>query len=134
VGYDISDAACEIANARQLDSCRFEAVDMAQWPGAKDLSMIIAEECLYYLAAPDLRNFMRRCMDSLTADGTMLVVVHDRLKHAQTLNICRQSAHATEWAVGERGYILLAKNQAVPLSTALGNEMGNQDAGMTATT
>lgn len=94
VGYDISAVAVRTAaqavQAAGRANCEFHDGDMAKWEGASGASLIVAEECLYYLPAEDAETFLQRCSASLTEDGSILVIVHSAVKHATTLETCRR--------------------------------------------
>ena len=112
IGYDISPTAIERARQRAslagLSDCRFEQCDMSKWTGLASISLILAEECLYYLNPPQIGTFLRRCSESLAPGGSILVIVHSGVKHARTLDACRQwcEVKAEEW-VGPRAYLTL---------------------------
>jgi trans-aconitate methyltransferase len=75
-GYDISDVAIARARERAPANCSFEQVDMANWSGDEDISLIVIEEALYYLSAKQQRRFLHACCRSLAPDGHVLVIVH----------------------------------------------------------
>ena len=112
VGYDISEVAVQRANQRAAASARsdlrFEQCDMAKWPGSDGASLILAEECLYYLPPAEIESFLLRCARSLAAGGSILVIVHSASKHARTLDICRRMcAVADEATIGSRAFLTL---------------------------
>lgn len=91
VGYDIAEVA--VARARELagtDRCRFEVLDCTAWDGAHGLTLIVAEECLYYLRGGDLHRFLERCRDSLASDGAMLATFHRGGRYPETEAECRR--------------------------------------------
>ena len=115
-GYDISEVA--IARARQrasaanLTNCRFARLDMAQWAGVPLVTLVVAEECLYYLTRVEIEVFLRRCCDYLVPDGSILIVVHSATKHASTLEVCRRVCRVIdETIVGSRTYLRLAASK-----------------------
>jgi trans-aconitate methyltransferase len=117
IGQDISRIAVERAQQRAdragLTCTRFEHGDMAQWPGASGISLIVAEECLYYLPARTMRRFLGRCMDALSDGGSLLVIVHSAEKHASTLEACREVCHvATDLRSGGRVFLTLRPKHA----------------------
>jgi cyclopropane fatty-acyl-phospholipid synthase-like methyltransferase len=114
VGLDISDVA--IANARQLAKdrglagCEFCQMDMAEWSGDSGVSLIHIEECLYYLKEREQEDFLQVCCRSLAPQGRILVVVHDGVKHAHTLDTCRRvCAVAEEEVISTRIYLTLTR-------------------------
>ncbi|MDA8174666.1 MAG: class I SAM-dependent methyltransferase [Nitrospiraceae bacterium] len=115
VGLDISDIA--IAKARErtarigLLNCRFEQADMSKWQGASEpASLIVLEECLYYLSAVQAEIFLKRCFDCLTPDGSILVVIHDNRKHSKTIEVCKEVCKVTEEKLnGSRLYLVCKK-------------------------
>jgi trans-aconitate methyltransferase len=91
-GYDIASVAIERAkeNAKLYNwsNCTFAVMDMAEWKYTKDANLILLEECAYYLEHNTLKRFVQRCLDSLTPDGCIVVIVHDAKKHVSTVNVC----------------------------------------------
>jgi cyclopropane fatty-acyl-phospholipid synthase-like methyltransferase len=92
-GLDISRAAIDNAQAFSALNCAtqyFQVCSMEDWDGApQKYSLILLEECLYYLSRPAARKFLRRCRASLTQDGRILVIMHDAKKHEKMLDLCR---------------------------------------------
>lgn len=112
-GYDISGVAIgraiERAKSAGLAGCSFEQLDMARWPGSSGVSLIVAEECLYYLAARETETFLRRSCASLLPGGKILIIVHSGKKHAKTLRICRRVCRVVdESIIGGRTFLTLA--------------------------
>jgi hypothetical protein len=63
---------------------------MEEWEGVpQKYSLILLEECLYYLSRPAAQKFLRRCRASLTQDGRILVIMDDARKHQKMLDVCR---------------------------------------------
>jgi trans-aconitate methyltransferase len=91
-GFDISSIAIARANERNRSEnrsdIRFQRGDMARWDGTDCASLILAEECLYYLTPPKIERFLGRCSLSLAEEGVILVIVHSAIKHAPTLDLC----------------------------------------------
>lgn len=84
---------------------------MAQWEGTSGVSLVVAEECLYYLRRSDAEMFLRRCCDSLVPGGSVLVIVHSMHKHASTLDSCRRMCKVkNEFIAGSRVYLVLGAN------------------------
>jgi len=113
-GFDISAVAVQHAQERALeaglDGCRFSVGELADWPGASGLSLVVIEECLYYLEPAAQRRLLERCFDSLTPDGRVLVAVHSKIRHAATLGICREVGEVDrELDDGERVILVLAR-------------------------
>ena len=113
-GFDISDVA--IARARHLaqrsglNACEFYQVDMTQWRGDSSISLILLEECLYYLNKREQVEFLGRCCRSLGPEGLILVVVHDGDKHSRTLITCRNVCSVVaEEVISHRSYLTLAR-------------------------
>jgi hypothetical protein len=81
---------------------------MTEWRGASDISLIIIEECLYYLSHRQQEALLANCLQSITNDGTILVVIHDRHKHRATLDVCRRKCRIKdEITTGRRVFLLL---------------------------
>lgn len=99
-GYDISAVAIELANKKSsengLSNCIFEQCDMSEWAGYPGASLILLEECLYYLNAAQIKVFLDKCRRSLLPGGVILVVVHSADKHANTLKECRLAGNVIE--------------------------------------
>ena len=99
-GYDISGVAVDLANKKAkkngLSNCTFEQCDMSQWLGYSGASLILLEECLYYLNSAQIKVFLDKCRHSLLPDGAILVVVHSADKHASTLDECRLAGNVIE--------------------------------------
>jgi len=116
VGYDISAVAIQRARQRAAElgrtDVRYEQCDMAQWQGGISASLILLEECLYYLAPGPMEEFLSRCGDGLAPGGFILVVIHSASKHARTLEVCRRTCRVIDQAtIGTRVYLTLgAKN------------------------
>jgi len=94
MGFDISSVAIDRARRKALDAglnnCQFEQGDMAKWKGAQSVSLILLSECLYYLNSAEVEKFLLNAMDSLTPNGSILVIIHSATKHADTVDICRR--------------------------------------------
>lgn len=113
-GYDISEvaigAAIARANKNGLTNCEFQQCDMSRWSGCSDASLILLEECLYYLSVPQIKVFLEICKSSLLPGGVILVVVHSTEKHAKTLEACRASCRVIEEAlINGRMFMTLGK-------------------------
>jgi formamidopyrimidine-DNA glycosylase len=81
---------------------------MSAWTGAADVSLILAEECLYYLSAEAQAKWLEACRTSLSDSGHVAVVVHDARAHARTIQTCRQCMSAIdEQMVMSRVYLIL---------------------------
>ena len=111
-GYDISDVAIERAKRRAADAhtenVQFEQCDMAHWNGSNGISLILAEECLYYLSSGECERFLLRCSQSLTEMGSILVIVHSAARHKKTLAICRRVCQVrNEVQIEGRSYLTL---------------------------
>ena len=116
IGYDISqvavDKGAERAREAGLKNFRFQQCDMAKWNGDSSISLVLAEECLYYLSKIDVERFLRICCESLVPGGSILIIVHDANKHSQTLSICRQNCKVVdESLVKGRTYLTLTANK-----------------------
>ena len=115
VGIDISDVAIERAKARakreEIENYKFIQADMSRWDGVSNASLILLEECLYYLKGKKLVDFLERCCANLAPDGHILVIVHSARKHAKTLEACRKSGTLVkEEKVSNRIYLTLTGN------------------------
>jgi cyclopropane fatty-acyl-phospholipid synthase-like methyltransferase len=117
LGIDISSAAIEkarkLADQAGLAKCAFEVGSMESWKGSLDpISLILLEECLYYLNGSAMKEFLVRCYDSLDKNGKLLVIVHDAKKHAKTLEICRNSVYPVSDLsnIEGRTYLTLGKS------------------------
>ena len=116
-GFDISDVAITKANQtateRGLEGCAFFQMDMAAWLGDSNVSLILVQECLYYLKQREQEHFLLTCCRSLAADGRILVVVHDGKKHRRTLDTCRRVCSLVkEELISPRTYLTLARQVA----------------------
>jgi SAM-dependent methyltransferase len=84
-GLDLSRGAIDKARAfSALNNATqyFQVCSMEEWKGVpQKYSLILLEECLYYLSRPAAQKFLRRCRASLTQDGRILVIMHDARKH-----------------------------------------------------
>lgn len=114
VGIDISDCAIREARKRAreagISGCDFFQGDMASWPGDSSVSLIVVIECLYYLSGKRLNDFLKRCCDSLTPQGAILVVVHSAQKHWKTLRACSRICKVfKEEQVETRTYLTLVR-------------------------
>ena len=111
-GVDVSDVAVERARRRVkeagLTQCQFTQGEMTSWSGASGVSVILLEECLYYLKPPQIPPFLTRCAQSLSQNGRIIVIVHSAQKHAATLEATRRSCHVVEEKiVDSRVYLIL---------------------------
>jgi 2-polyprenyl-3-methyl-5-hydroxy-6-metoxy-1,4-benzoquinol methylase len=118
-GYDISKVAIKRAkkfsNKGSARSINFEQCNMAKWGGANSLSLIILEECLYYLPPIEVEHFLTKCVESLSKDGVILVIVHSASKHAVTLDVCRRCCRVIdELQIDKRTYLILGKKNEFP--------------------
>ncbi|MGA1194588.1 MAG: class I SAM-dependent methyltransferase [Kiritimatiellia bacterium] len=112
-GYDISGVAINSATQKArragLQNCAFARGDMAHWQGDTGASLIVLEECLYYLSTPKAEAFLRCCLQSLLPGGHILVVIHDAAKHASTIEACKRACALQEQTtLGGRLFLLLA--------------------------
>jgi cyclopropane fatty-acyl-phospholipid synthase-like methyltransferase len=117
LGMDIADVAVAHARQRaaeaQLQHCRFEQADMAKWRGASGISVILTEECLYYLKPAQIEVFLGRACTSLVPEGKIVVIVHSATKHAVTLEVCRRVCRVVnEQEHGGRAYLILERRAA----------------------
>jgi len=113
LGVDIADVAVTRARERAaqagLGHCRFEQGDMAVWNGTSGLSVILVEECLYYLKPEQIEVFLSRAGASLVPGGRIVVVVHSAAKHERTLEVCRRVCRVCEEKrQGDRACLVLA--------------------------
>ena len=113
-GYDISGVAIGIARKRATENgrsnCTFEQCDMSQWSGYAGATLILLEECLYYLSAAQIQVFLEKCRNSLLSEGVILIVVHSADKHANTLSQCRQTGNVIEEVlINGRVFMVLGK-------------------------
>lgn len=116
-GYDISAVAIDRATHRArtsgIESMYFIQQDMAKWRGAQAVSLILIEECLYYLSSKECKVFLSTCCDSLVDDGVILVIVHSAAKHARTVSLCRSACKVIdEFHLHSRVYLTLAPRQS----------------------
>jgi trans-aconitate methyltransferase len=110
-GIDISDVAIGLAEQRCLPHCEFKPGRMEDWKGDKSVSLVVAEEVIYYLTPENQERFLRCCRESLHSSGAMLIVVHDSNKHAETLDRCRRAGViVSEDIRGRRVYLTLRKD------------------------
>lgn len=121
-GFDISEVA--IGRARQKTTTsgrgniRFERCDIESWEGNDIASLIVAEECLYYLSTIEVERFLLRCAHCLSSEGSILVIVHSSSKHATTLDVCRRVCRVRdEESVGGRVFVTLAAKPLNDLHT-----------------
>jgi 2-polyprenyl-3-methyl-5-hydroxy-6-metoxy-1,4-benzoquinol methylase len=115
-GYDVSAAAVRHAKARGTPHTFFAACAMQDWSAAaSSADLIIAEECVYYLSATEIPQFIGRCMAALKPAGVLLITVHDKRKHAATIRACSQHATLVDIRdLGERGhYVYRAHGVAI---------------------
>ena len=122
VGIDISKVAIERAESKArkagVQHCLFAQGDMAGWEGTDSVSLILLEECLYYLTPSEMEQFLTRCCESLTPQGHLLVIVHSARKHKKALALCRQICSVEkEEILGGRTFLTLGpgrSSSAVP--------------------
>ena len=110
-GYDVSEVAIAKAKLRAKSAgvvnCQFEIGDMASWEGCKSASLIVFEECLYYLSKAEVKRILKICSDSLISTGKILVIVHSAKKHRDTLNTCRETCSVMkEIVIEDRTYLV----------------------------
>jgi SAM-dependent methyltransferase len=123
LGIDISQVAIRMATERCAQAgmlrCRFQAGDMAQWEGSNPpASLILFEECIYYLSPAEIEQLISRCCSSLTRNGSILVIAGSLKKNAKTLNACRRLCHVLDERIIEsRVYITLAPQTRAPCAT-----------------
>lgn len=114
-GIDISQIAIERAKLK-ASKCGIKNYDfvndnMAMWPGGKNISLILVEECIYYLKAEAMEEFIGRCLESINDDGAILIIVHSAEKHVAALHVCRKYGQViSETNVGSRAYLILGKS------------------------
>jgi cyclopropane fatty-acyl-phospholipid synthase-like methyltransferase len=109
LGYDISLAAIAKARARAdangLIDCRFETMPIEKWNGDRNVSLIVVEECLYYLTEENARRFLKLCLKSIKADGHILIIMHSHIKHRNKVELVREFApELDEMTSGDRIY------------------------------
>ena len=116
-GIDISDVAVERAGLRVrkegVACCKFEQGDMLNWKGIPGVSVILLEECLYYLTPRQIPVFLRRCGRCLAENGRIVVIVHSAEKHAETMDACRSACHVMQgMLVDSRAYLILSSHRS----------------------
>lgn len=119
LGYDISEVAIQRAKRHAIDAgagnVQFEQCDMAHWDGNQNASLVLVEECLYYLSSDDCARFLLLCSQCITADSSILVIVHSATKHKNTLAVCRRVCRVRDDVqIGGRTYLTLAPRAADP--------------------
>lgn len=110
IGIDISKVAIRCAKQRHpaRGDCHFIQSRMENWEGDRNVSLILMEECLYYLGRQEQERLLPKCLSSLGPRGRILVVVHERQKHLGTLEACYETRSLlTEETHGERVYLIL---------------------------
>lgn len=112
-GYDISEfavkKATEIAQAKGYATYKFNQADMAEWKGTSGATLILAEECINYPSLTEVENFMRVCSRSLAPGGKILVIIHDGIKHAASLDVCRKTCNVvSDTVVDSRAFLVLS--------------------------
>jgi cyclopropane fatty-acyl-phospholipid synthase-like methyltransferase len=119
LGVDVSAVAIRTAAEKCAQcgklNCQFQVGDMGRWSGlVSPVSLILLEECLYYLSLYQTEQFLSRCCSSLTRDGAILVIVHSATKHTKTLDVCRRVCHVLdEKAIGTRLFLTLTPKSSV---------------------
>jgi SAM-dependent methyltransferase len=119
LGIDVSAVAIKTAKERCVQSgklnCQFQVGDMGKWSGfVSPVSLILVEECLYYLSPPQIEQFLLRCCAGLTREGAILVIVHCATKHAKTLDVCRRVCRVLdEETIDSRSFLTLTQKSAV---------------------
>jgi 2-polyprenyl-3-methyl-5-hydroxy-6-metoxy-1,4-benzoquinol methylase len=107
LGIDISEVAITRAQAKN-PRCIFWACDMNRWKGSFPATLILLQECLYYIKHTQAEAFLKRCRTILEPGGSILVVDHDRTKHAKTLDICRRVCRVkSENVIKGRTFLIL---------------------------
>ena len=113
-GYDISEVA--VSRARKfaaevgLSQVEFKQCNMADWKGSSSVSLVVVEECLNYLDNLETKTFLTHCINSLVPDGKIVVMLHDGIKHARTVSICREVCNIIEEELVEgRTFLVLQK-------------------------
>lgn len=107
-GYDISDAAIELAKKASNMKCEFSVCDMIKWREDDKVDLIVIEEALYYLTHTQQRHLLRRCAETLKSDGRILVIVHSEVRHADTIGICSEVLAVDELVKeGDRRHLIL---------------------------
>ena len=108
IGYDLASVAVATANGRSIsDRCRFGVQNMATWPGDRDVSLVVAEECLYYLRPAELQHFLAAVVASLKSDGAMIGTFHDPVRYPETLGACRSRFARCEELADASGSLFL---------------------------
>lgn len=111
VGYDISDVA--VGRARQrwgtTDAIRFERRDMREGPGDAPPTLVIVEECIYYISPSEASVFLERSSRALSPGGRILVVLPASRRYERWSRVCRQVCRVVEErVVRDRRYLVLA--------------------------
>ena len=112
LGIDISDVALEAAVKKTqelgLFRCRFKQLDIADWPGDSELSLVILEECLYYLNAAQQRQLLSTCLNSLSPSGAVVVTFYSRARHERSIETCKEFYPTTvDVPDGDHVYLVL---------------------------
>jgi trans-aconitate methyltransferase len=109
IGFDISEVAIRKAAQGAPAHCAFEQADMKTWQGENyGATLVVLQECLYYLKPAKVAAFLLRCCRNLAPDGKILVIIHDRQKHGKTAEVCRQICRVhSEKTIGRRLYLVL---------------------------
>lgn len=112
-GYDISQVAVNAAKKRAQGQfgIEYNQGDMVNWQGeSKKASIIVAEECLYYLKISEIENFLSKCWESLESDGCIFSVFHSKTKHIATITEIKNYASVVNEKIeGERLYLTLKR-------------------------
>ena len=112
LGFDISDSAIQQAQERVreagLTGVTFSVCDMAKWQGGiSSVTLVVVDECLYYLSTAEVEIFLQHCCESLVPGGKILVLIHSGTKHQQTLTTCRRICDVCQETVTGKGRVCL---------------------------
>lgn len=89
MGYDISDTAVRTANSLHVQNCRFQRQSMEAWTGEQyPVDLIVCKEVLCYLSNRAQTRFIETAMQSLRNGGILVITLHDRYKHAESVSTC----------------------------------------------
>lgn len=88
VGVDVSRVAATNAAQRALREgnslCEFFCTDLREWQSDENASVVLIEEVLYYLSPAAQHTLLDTCERSLSRDGSLVILIHDRKQHPVT--------------------------------------------------
>jgi len=108
-GIDRSKEAIRRARANvQMPYVSFECCQMQDWQPSP-ASLILAEECLYYLTTEEQRAFLAKCLLAIGSTGAIAVMVHSAKRHRRTVETFKECVPKCEMSPFGHRFLMIGR-------------------------